>query len=170
MHPLVRLPYAAAGAISRFAVSIAPDRNSKGFRALHARRGLLDRYREWGATHRDRARPLLWVHAPSVGEGLQALPVIQGFRQRHPDAQVVYTFFSPSAERFSATVGADFHDYLPFDQAAASETALDALQPTALVFSKLDVWPLLVEAAAARNVKLGLLSATVPESSSRRSG
>lgn len=170
MHPLLRLPYAAAGALSRAAVSLAPEKQSKVLRAINARRGLLDRYRAWADQHRDLSRPLLWVHAPSVGEGLQALPVIRRFRERRPDVQLVYTFFSPSAERFASEVPADFQDYLPFDTEPECNAALDLLKPTAIVFSKLDVWPLLAEKASARGVKLGLLSATVPESSRRRSG
>ncbi|MEO8580848.1 MAG: glycosyltransferase N-terminal domain-containing protein [Gemmatimonadales bacterium] len=156
--------------MSRFAVALAPARESKFFRALSARRGLLQRYSDWAASGRDTSRPLVWIHAPSVGEGLQALPVIERIRAERPDVQLAYTFFSPSAERFARTVGADFHDYLPFDNAADSAIALDALRPTAIVFSKLDVWPVLVAKAAERQVKLGLLSATVPESSNRRSG
>lgn len=170
MHPLVRFPYAAAGALTRLAVRAAPERDSKFFRAMSARRGLIERYEQWGAESRDESRPLLWIHAPSVGEGLQALPVIQRFRNNHPEAQVVYTFFSPSAERFALTVNADFYDYLPFDTADDAAAVIDALRPTAIVFSKLDVWPMLVARAANRGVKLGLLSATVPESSKRRSG
>jgi 3-deoxy-D-manno-octulosonic-acid transferase len=82
---------------------------------------------------------------------------------------VAYTFFSPSAERFAATVGADFHDYLPFDTLGDAELVLRALRPTALVFSKLDVWPLLAERAALKGVRLGMISATMPASSGRRS-
>jgi len=111
----------------------------------------------------------LCVHAPSVGEGLQALPVIRIFRERHPEAQLAYTFYSPSAEDFARSTGADFVDYLPFDTSHDATAALDALKPAALVFSKLDVWPLLVDVAAKRGVKLGMLSATMPESSRRRS-
>lgn len=169
MHPLVRIPYAAAGALTRLAVRAAPERKSKLFRAMSARRGLVGRYTEWAAASRDESRPLLWIHAPSVGEGLQALPVIQRFRASHPRAQMVYTFFSPSAERFALTLNADFYDYLPFDTEADAAAVIDAVRPTAIVFSKLDVWPLLVEHAVKRGVKLGLLSATVPESSHRRS-
>lgn len=169
MHPLARIPYAAAGAITRLAVAMAPAKESKLFKAMTARRGLVDRYRAWAHAHRDPSRALLWVHAPSVGEGLQALPVIQQFRSARPDVQLVYTFFSPSAERFAKTVGADFHDYLPFDNEIDTTGALDALKPTAIVFSKLDVWPVLVAGAVERGVKVGLLSATVPESSGRRS-
>lgn len=170
MHPLVRLPYGVAGAMSRFAVAVAPASNTKILKAITSRRGLLDRYRAWASANRDKSRPLLWVHAPSVGEGLQALPVIQRFRAHRPNVQLVYTFFSPSAERFAQTTGADFFDYLPFDNENDTQEALEILAPEAIVFSKLDVWPVLVAGATARGIKLGLLSATVPESSRRRSG
>ena len=169
MHPLVRVPYAAAGAITRFAVRVAPQSDSKILKAMNARRGLVERYRKWAVSGRDPSRRLLWIHAPSVGEGLQALPVIQRFRARHPETQLVYTFFSPSAERFAKTVGADFHDYLPFDSSVEADEVLDIIRPDALIFSKLDVWPMLVHHAVEHEVKLGLLSATVPESSKRRS-
>ncbi len=169
MRSFVRVPYAAAGLLSRALVAAAPSHHSKFLTALSARRGLIERYRAWGAANRDDGRPLLWLHAPSVGEGLQALPVIEMFKDRHPEVQLGYTFFSPSAERFAATVGADFADYLPFDTTGAADAILDALRPTALVFSKLDVWPALVEAAFSRGTKLGLLSATIPQSSRRMS-
>lgn len=169
MNPIARIPYAAAGAIARALAAVAPARDAKTARTLRARRGIADRYESWAARNRDPARRLLWIHAPSVGEGLQALPVIKLLRTRHPDMQLAYTFFSPSAEAFAATVGADFHDYLPFDTASDSERALRALGPAALVFSKLDVWPLLVESASRKGVKLGMLSATMPASSLRHS-
>jgi 3-deoxy-D-manno-octulosonic-acid transferase len=169
MNTFIRIPYGAAGALARMVVAIAPERDTKLWRALSARRGLLERYEEWARANRDSSRPLLWVHAPSVGEGLQALPVIQRYRSRHPDAQIAYTFYSPSAEKFAATAGADFTDYLPFDTHDNAARAIAAIKPTAIVFSKLDVWPVLVEHAAGAGVKTALLSATVPESSRRRS-
>jgi 3-deoxy-D-manno-octulosonic-acid transferase len=169
MNTFIRIPYGAAGALARLVVAVAPNRETKLWRALAARRGLLERYEEWARAKRDPSRPLLWMHAPSVGEGLQALPVIQRYRSRHPDAQIAYTFYSPSAEKFAASVGADFTDYLPFDTQGDASRAIAALAPTAIVFSKLDVWPVLVENAVAAGVKTALLSATVPESSRRRS-
>jgi 3-deoxy-D-manno-octulosonic-acid transferase len=48
--------------------------------------------------------------------------------------------------------------------------ALAALAPTALVFSKLDVWPTLAREASRRGTRLGLVSATLAARSSRRSG
>jgi len=169
MNRIARVPYAVAGAIARGLAAVAPAGDAKAARTLRARRGIVGRYEEWAASNRDPTRPLLWIHAPSVGEGLQALPVIKLLRAQHPEMQLAYTFFSPSAESFAATVGADFQDYLPFDTASDSERALEALRPAALVFSKLDVWPLLVESAYRKGVKLGMLSATMPASSLRHS-
>jgi 3-deoxy-D-manno-octulosonic-acid transferase len=169
MNTFIRIPYGAVGALARMVVAIAPDGDTKLWRALRARRGLLERYEEWARAHRDTSRPLVWVHAPSVGEGLQALPVIQRYRSQHPDAQIAYTFYSPSAEKFATTVGADFIDYLPFDTHENAARAIAAMKPKAIVFSKLDVWPVLVEHAVAAGVRTALLSATVPESSRRRS-
>src|SRR5690606_3568645 len=71
------LLYRLTGALARTASAIVRSGNRKLTRSLAARRGIRTRYRRWADAHRDPARPLLWVHAPSVGEGLQARPVIE---------------------------------------------------------------------------------------------
>src|SRR5205823_48940 len=147
---------------------ITPPGNAKVRRGLSARRGLIDRYAEWGAKSRDRAKSLAWFHAPSVGEGLQSLPVIELVRARRPDVQIAYTFYSPSAEQFARSVRTDFAEYLPFDTFTHAQAIVSALRPRALVFSKLDIWPALTERAAASGVNIGVISATLPESSGRR--
>ncbi len=163
------LLYSAAGQLARGVAAVAPAREAKLWTALRARRGIRARFAKWGASGRDATAPLLWLHAPSVGEGLQARPVLHTARARRPDVQLAYTFFSPSAVRFATTLPVDFTDYLPFDTRGDARAALDALRPTALVFSKLDVWPILVREASARGVALGLISATLAAGSSRRS-
>ena len=166
---MLRPLYAFAVEVARFAASVAPERDGKFWRSLGARKGIQERYAAWSAAHRDAARPLLWMHAPSVGEGLQARPVIERLRASRSDLQLAYTHFSPSAERFAHSLGADFVDYLPFDSMADARGTLDALRPTALVYSKLDVWPALTREAAQRGVALGLISATLAAQSARRS-
>ncbi|HYT69855.1 MAG TPA: glycosyltransferase N-terminal domain-containing protein [Gemmatimonadales bacterium] len=149
------------------ALPIAARFDKKVARGVDARRGVLARLTAWGRSRRDRNRPLVWMHASSVGEGLQAKPVLETLRAEQPQWQLVYTFFSPSAERLARTLPVDLADYLPIDRPGDVVPALEALQPSALVFSKLDVWPELTLAAARRGVKLGLVSATVSPDSSR---
>lgn len=168
MHPALRLPYAMTALVADAAARLPLPGDGKLSRTLRARRDAVTRLVDWGRTHRDPARPLLWLHAPSVGEGLQARPVLERLKEAHPDWQFCYTFFSPSAERFAAALPVDVRGYLPFDRAANADRLLEALRPSALVFSKLDVWPVLTERAAARGVPLALISATMSEGSGRR--
>ena len=149
------------------AVAFAPAGKSKFARTLAARRGLLPRIANRAQQVRNSSQPLVWFHAPSVGEGLQARPVIEALRSAHPTIQIAYTFFSPSAEAFARSVDAEIVDYLPFDTAANAHAIIEALQPAAIVFSKLDVWPVLVEVAGARGIPCLLVSATVAPRSAR---
>ena len=170
MDAVLRFGYDAAGQLARVLAALAPSGDAKLLRALRGRRGIRARYSAWAASGRDTARPLLWMHAPSVGEGLQARPVLQLARTKRPDAQLAYTFFSPSAAPFARGLDVDFTDYLPFDTEGEAEFALTALTPRAVIFSKLDVWPNLARVANQREVALGLVSATMAEGSSRRRG
>ena len=162
------LSYDAAAALARVAAAVAPPGDSKVLRALAGRRGIRARYALWGRTGREPRRPLLWIHAPSVGEGLQARPLLELARRERPDAQLVYTHYSPSALSFAQSLDVDFRDYLPFDTRGDARAIVAALQPTTLIFSKLDVWPRLVAAASDSGVRLGMVSATLAAASSRR--
>jgi 3-deoxy-D-manno-octulosonic-acid transferase len=168
VNSLLRIPYALAGRAANALVNAIPPGESKFRRALGARRGIVERYQRWSSLSRDRDRPLIWFHAPSVGEGLQAQPVIELVRARRPELQIAYTFYSPSAEQFARSLEADFADYLPFDTTANSDAIVAALRPEALIFSKLDIWPELTERAVAAGVRVGVISATLSESSGRR--
>jgi 3-deoxy-D-manno-octulosonic-acid transferase len=168
VNSLLRIPYAVVGLLTDGLVRITPRGKSKFTRGLSGRRGLIARYRRWSESSRDPSRPLVWLHAPSVGEGLQALPVVELLRARRPDVQIVYTFYSPSAEQFARSLHADFADYLPFDTFAHAAAIVSAIEPSAIVFSKLDIWPALTETAADSGIPVGVISATLPESSGRR--
>ncbi|HXE59022.1 MAG TPA: glycosyltransferase N-terminal domain-containing protein [Gemmatimonadales bacterium] len=143
-------------------------------RAHRGRIGVLRRLETWGSAGREPHRPLVWFHAPSVGEGLQAESVLARLRARHPHWQIAYTYFSPSAGAFAARlrerVGAELADYLPYDTPGAVERTLDALRPDALVFTKLDLWPELATAAAGRGIPVLLVAATVRPGSGRLRG
>jgi 3-deoxy-D-manno-octulosonic-acid transferase len=139
-------------------------------RGIRGRRGAVERIEGWAAEHRRLGAALVWFHAPSVGEGFQARAVIEALRSKRPDVQVAYTFFSPSAESFAARAPVDVTDYLPLDIPEEMDRLLDALSPGAIVFSKTEVWPNLTERAALRGIPTFLLSATLPEGSSRLRG
>lgn len=137
-------------------------------RAIRGRRASVPTFAAWAARARRPADPLVWFHAASVGEGRQAEAVLTRVRAARPGWQLAYSHSSPSAERLAASLPADVAAYAPFDTVRDVTAALDALQPTAIVFGATDVWPELVRQADLRGVALGLVSATLARTSSRR--
>src|SRR5215216_2223867 len=87
--------------------TVATPLSAKLRRGVAGRRGASERILAWGRARRDSSRPLVWLHAPSVGESLMAQAIIEQLRQQLPEVQMVFTHFSPSAERVSQRVGAD---------------------------------------------------------------
>ena len=75
-------------------------------------------------------RPTVWFHAASLGEFEQARPVLEAYRQRHPECQVLVTFFSPSGYEVRKNYGqAEAVCYLPMDTPRNVRRFLDAVQP-----------------------------------------
>ena len=150
----------------RRALPRAPFLPDKARRSLEGRRELIERLELWAKENRNEAA-LVWFHAPSVGEGLQTRPVIEALRELRPDIQILYTYFSPSAQKFAEELPVDYADYLPFDVVADLMRVMEAVRPSAIVFGKLDVWPNVTRVAGWCDVPLALVSATLAPDSSR---
>jgi 3-deoxy-D-manno-octulosonic-acid transferase len=123
-------------------------------RGIEARRGLEQRWREAALKTAD-AHPRVWLHAASAGETLQARPLGDAIRARHPGGALFYSYFSPSAERMVASWQApDAADYLPFDWPAAMRAQVESLAPDAIVLVAGELWPNLIWTAADRGIPL----------------
>ncbi|WP_420461178.1 3-deoxy-D-manno-octulosonic acid transferase [Neolewinella sp.] len=86
-------------------------------------------------------RPILWLHAASLGEFEQGRPVLEVLRMVRPDWAVVLTFFSPSGyERCQATELAEVVTYLPADTPRRAAAWIELLRPRLAVFVKYEFW------------------------------
>ena len=143
---------------------------SKLARGLRGRRDAHERLVAWGRGPRTPVhQPVIWVHASSVGESLQARAVIDVLRRRTPGLQVVVTFFSPSAERVCEDFPADICSYLPWDLPGVMGPILDTVEPSVIMFTQREVWPTLADQAATRGVPTVLIAGTMPEGAGRLS-
>ena len=140
---------------------------SKLARSIRGRRNVVSRLAEWSTTGRERGRRLIWFHAPSVGEGLQARAVMTAMLDRRADLQVVFTHSSPSAEGLARGMPAAAADYLPWDRAVDMDPVLDAIRPSLIVYTKTEIWPVLTRSARRRGIPTALVAATLPPGSSR---
>lgn len=89
----------------------------------------------------DTATRTAWFHAASLGEFEQARPVLERYRELHPDHRVVVTFFSPSGYEIRKNYAqADAIYYLPLDTPRNVRRFLDAMQPSVAFFVKYEFW------------------------------
>ncbi len=169
-----RLVYNLALPVASAWARIAAVFDEKIAEGLSARRGLRKRWTE-KAGFIDHEKPLLWFHVSSVGEFLQARPVIDGLRRRHGEGiQIALTFFSPSGmnyyskfDRSDKNPSVLFVDYLPVDTSANARFCISNLRPDAIVYVKFDLWPNLIMEAHGAAVPQVLVSCTLSPGSIR---
>jgi 3-deoxy-D-manno-octulosonic-acid transferase len=157
-------------ALARLGVSLVPAIGLAATKLREGDRGRREaeeRLRQWARASRDRSRPLVWLHASSVGEGLQAESVLLELKPLAPQAQYLYTHFSPSAAALARRLPVDFADFLPYDLPGSCARLVEELSPDLLVFSKLDLWPELATRARAGGATVALVAATVSPGSGR---
>jgi 3-deoxy-D-manno-octulosonic-acid transferase len=151
------------------AVRLAPllrSRIPKLDAGLAGRDGVMGRL----LTASDRLQGCLWIHASSVGEFLQGIPIVDAVRaelgQHAPP--MAFTHFSPSGMEFARKRPcADLHDYLPLDLTRDMNRLVAAWRPQALVFIKFDVWPTLTVSATEAGVPVFLMAGSLAPTSGR---
>ena len=105
-------------------------------------------------------RPTVWFHAASLGEFEQARPVLERYRERHPDHQVLVTFFSPSGYEVRKNYAqADAVCYLPMDTPGNVRRFLDAAHPDMVFFVKYEFWYNYLNALRQRGIDTYIFSA-----------
>lgn len=142
-------------------------RSDQAQRAHAGRLAAPDVIEAWARQHRDRDRPLVWIHAASVGEGLQANAVLRRLAGLKHGFQAVVTRYSASAELISDRFEADLTGYAPYDRYDDVERCFKALEPVLMVFTKDDVWTEMATAAARYGAHPSLVAGTVDPGSSR---
>lgn len=104
-------------------------------------------------------RAVAWFHCASLGEFEQGRPVIERFRQEHPEWKILLTFFSPSGYEVRKNyTGADGVMYLPMDRPRNVNRFLDTFQPSIAVFVKYEFWFRYIDQLHKRNIPIYLIS------------
>ncbi|MGZ3773098.1 MAG: 3-deoxy-D-manno-octulosonic acid transferase [Pseudobdellovibrionaceae bacterium] len=115
------------------------------------------------------ARPY-WIHAAS-GEIEYARPIIRELKKQNPDIPILVTYTSPSAKKLLMAIPEiDLWAALPWEFDFLVHRFIKRWNPRVLLFSRTDVWPVLVTVAKNENLPTILFSATFADNSSRLHG
>jgi len=106
-------------------------------------------------------RPLIWLHAVSVGETQAAKPLLQALLERYPGHALLLTHATPTGRATGAELfgGRVMQAYLPYDLPWAVEAFLDRARPRIGIFMETEIWPNLFSACRGRDIPIFLVNA-----------
>lgn len=101
----------------------------------------------------------IWIHAASLGEYEQGLPIIEKLKEKHPSHKIIISFFSPSGYevRKNNTI-ADATVYLPLDSKSNAEKFIAHTHPDMVFFIKYEFWINYLDVLKKQNIPTYLIS------------
>jgi 3-deoxy-D-manno-octulosonic-acid transferase len=106
-------------------------------------------------------KPLIWLHAVSVGEVEAAVPLINGLRNCLPEYKFLITTVTPTGaetvrRRFTDSVQ---HLYLPYDIPFSVSHFLGKTKPSVCIIMETEIWPNLYRQCKAKSIPIALVNA-----------
>lgn len=114
-------------------------------------------------------RPVILLHAVSVGEIIAARPLLKALRSRYPGHAIVVT----NSTETGKTAASGFPEidlclYFPFDFLPSVRAFLRALRPVIIIIMETEIWPNFCREAAASGVPLLLANGRISDRSFQR--
>ena len=124
-------------------------------------------HRQAVARARSTGRPVVWVHAVSLGETLAAKPLITELRRVWPDMRLVLTHGTATGREAGAALleRGDVQTWLPFDTPGSVRRFLHAHGLNLGVLMETEIWPNVQRMAAKAGLPMVLANARLSEKS-----
>ena len=111
-------------------------------------------------------RPVVWVHAVSVGEVLAVTRLIQELDAALTDHLIVISTTTRTGQALARErFGADRVFYCPLDLPWAVSSYLNALQPQMLILAETEFWPNLLRGCYRRGIPVAVVNARISDRS-----
>ena len=114
-------------------------------------------------------KPVLWIHAVSVGEVNAAKPVISSLLDQYSNYQILVTTVTPTgAYTIKQHFGEDIrHLYLPYDLPFSVKRFLHLIKPSILITMETEIWPNLYQSCHVAGIPVLIVNARLSEKSSK---
>ncbi len=115
-------------------------------------------------------RPVIWIHAVSVGEVKASQPLFQTLRKDRPDAFFLITTTTATGQEEAkrSLPQADAYRFLPLDFSWIMKRWAKTLKPEQLLFIETDIWYHLLYFVKKRGGRAALVSGKMSEKSAAR--
>lgn len=130
-----------------------------------------ERFGHISATERAviRDRPVIWLHAVSVGESIAARPLLKALRKKYPGHAIVVSNTTETGRKISSTFPEkDLCIYFPFDFLPAVCSALNNIKPALVIIMETEIWPNFTREATRRGIPVILANGRISDRSFHR--
>ena len=125
----------------------------------------------FGFIHVPEDRPILWLHAVSVGETRAAEPLVHALLAAYHEHRILLTHMTPTGRETSTRLYQDpriLIAYLPYDLTGAVNRFLKRVRPAIGLLMETEIWPNLILRCRQHGVPVLLINARLSERSARR--
>ncbi|MGA2046605.1 MAG: tetraacyldisaccharide 4'-kinase [Terracidiphilus sp.] len=130
------------------------------------REGLMRRLGRVTTLEGQNSRPLIWIHAVSVGEVLAVSRLVKELEAALPDHFVAISTTTRTGQNLARErFGAHRVFYCPLDLPWAVSAYLNALKPRLLVLAETEFWPNLLSGCYRREIPVAVVNARVSDRS-----
>lgn len=111
-------------------------------------------------------RPVIWLHAVSVGEAMASRPLLKALRQRYPDHALLISTTTETGRSVASTfTETDGCFYFPFDFLPAVRSSLATVNPRLIIIMETEIWPNFTREAAQLGIPLLLANGRISDRS-----
>lgn len=123
----------------------------------------------FGFNSRRPDRPVIWLHAVSLGETRAAQPLVNALRERYPDHALLITHMTATGREAATQLYGGFAQlaFLPYDFPWAMRRFVRHFRPRLAILMETELWPNLLHVCAAEGVPVVLANARLSERSAR---
>jgi len=112
------------------------------------------------------SKPILWLHAVSVGEVLAVSRLVSELDRAFPEFRLLISTTTRTGQDLARQkFGADRVYYCPLDLPWAVRAYMKALQPRMLILAETEFWPNLLSACLRRNIPVSVVNARISDRS-----
>lgn len=111
-------------------------------------------------------KPVIWVHAVSVGEVVASSAVIVALRQKFPSHHVLVSTTTSTGQKLAAQrFGPENVFYFPLDFAFAIQPYFEALHPELVVVAETEFWPNFLRLAKRSGARIAVINCRISDRS-----
>ena len=112
-------------------------------------------------------RPLIWLHAVSVGETIASAPLVKAIKHELPEYDILVTNMTPTGRlQAEQSLGDDvIHAFVPYDYTTAVKRFLRRVKPQLLIIMETELWPNIIHYTTKAKIPIILANARLSKKS-----